>query len=541
MRCLRNSDDGGIEMKRLLSALLCVMLLCGTIGACAAETSAVFSDTAQTVLRTVPSPTFASIGGDWAVLALARGGCAVPANYYRDYYRTIEETVSACGGVLHATKHTEYARLILALRAIGKDPQSVSGYNLLLPLGDFDKTVVQGTNGAAFALIALDCGNYDVPQNASAVRQATRAQYIDYLLARQLPGGGFALGGTAADVDVTAMVLCALAPYRTEDAVTQAVARALTALSEMQQPSGGFVSRNVENAESVAQVVIALTTLGIPLDDARFIKDGNSVVDALLRYYHAERGFLHTQDATGAAQMATEQGFCALVAIERAKQGLPALYDMRDAEDLVGEDAEIATTPETTLPFPEKTFADIATHQSRAAIEALAARGILSGRAEDAFMPDETMSRAEFAKVIVGALGLAPGGDCSFTDLGAAAWAAPYVAAVSRFGLMHGQSETAFAPMQPLTREEAAVIAARAAALCGMDTAFPTEAARTVLAGFSDYVKASDWAYSALAFCYGNNLYPSDALTIRPKDAATRAELAQMLWNLMQEAGLSGT
>ncbi len=76
-------------------------------------------------------------------------------------------------------KYTEYSRVIIALTSIGKDPKNVGGYNLLLPLGDFEKTTWQGINGAIWALIALDCGQYDMPYNADAQIHATREMYVE--------------------------------------------------------------------------------------------------------------------------------------------------------------------------------------------------------------------------------------------------------------------------------------------------------------------------------------------------------------------------
>ena len=74
---------------------------------------------------------------------------------------------------------------------------------------------------------------------------------------------------------------------------------------------------------------------------------------------------------------------------------------------------------------------------------------------------------------------------------------------------------------------------ARAAKLCGMNTDIGTLEARDVLAGFLDYVKASDWSVSALAFCYDNGILPDDVMEIKPKEAVTRAEIAQMLYNML--------
>ena len=99
------------------------------------------------MVSAVKAPEVGSISGEWAIIGLARSGYAVPANYYEDYYARVEKYVKNCSGVLHERKYTEYSRVILALTAIGRDPSKVAGYNLLMPLGDFEKTIWQGLNG----------------------------------------------------------------------------------------------------------------------------------------------------------------------------------------------------------------------------------------------------------------------------------------------------------------------------------------------------------------------------------------------------------
>ena len=167
------------------------------------------------MLSSVKSPEVGSIGGEWAVIGLARSGYSVPADYYDEYYTRVEKYVKNCSGVLHERKYTEYSRVILALTAIGRDPSKVAGYNLLTPLGDFEKTIWQGMNGPIWALIALDSGNYDIPQNPAAKTQATRQLYIDEIVKNQKKDGGWSLTDTGdSDVDITAMALQALAKYQ---------------------------------------------------------------------------------------------------------------------------------------------------------------------------------------------------------------------------------------------------------------------------------------------------------------------------------------
>ena len=177
------------------------MLVGMVLPALAADSDTV-SDVAAYVYKTVSEPQVGAVGGEWAILGLARGGADIPSGYYADYYANVESYVKAREGVLHTKKYTEYSRVVLALTAIGKDPANVAGYDLLAPLGDFDKTVWQGINGAIFALLALDSGEYE---------SALREKYVDYILQKQLADGGWALSGESADADVTAMALQALA------------------------------------------------------------------------------------------------------------------------------------------------------------------------------------------------------------------------------------------------------------------------------------------------------------------------------------------
>ena len=267
-----------------------------------------------------------AFGGEWLVIALARSGRDVPDSYYD----SVVKAVQSAKGQLSDKKSTEYARTILALTAIGKDPADVGGYDLLARLADMDDVTYQGINGAIFALLALDSGKYDVPAAAEGGTQTTRDGLVAYILAQQLSDGGWALSGTSADPDVTAMALQALAPYRTGDeTVDAAVDKGVQLLSDMQLSDGGYSSWGTLNSESCAQVLIALATLGIdPVSDSRFVKNGLTVLDALLTYA-VSGGFRHTVDGEADA-IATEQALCALAAYARLLDGKTALYDMTD-------------------------------------------------------------------------------------------------------------------------------------------------------------------------------------------------------------------
>ncbi len=285
--------------------------------------SSALADAAAYMLRTVPEPSCGSVGGEWAVLGLARGGCG-DAAWFEIYFDNLVAYVQAQSGVLHARKYTEYARVVLALTAIGKDPRDVGGYDLLAPLGDFERVTFQGLNGAVFALLALDAGGYAVPAAPAGQTQATREGYLAEILTYAVPGGGFALDeDAAADVDITAMALCALAPYCNDAAVRNAARDAFLWLAAAQGADGDYGS-----AESNAQVLIALAAYGIAPTDARFVKNGSSTLDALRMYAVPGGGYCHATGDAEANPMASEQALLALAAVTRQAAGESGLYAM---------------------------------------------------------------------------------------------------------------------------------------------------------------------------------------------------------------------
>ncbi len=293
------------------------------------ETDEALIQTAQWLMEQIPDPTYGSVGGEWAVFGLARSDVAVPQEYFEKYGENVAAYTAEHGGVLHAKKYTEYSRVILAWTAIGRDAADIGGFDLLVPLADFDQTVFQGINGPIFALLALDCGDYAIPENTAGTTQATRDGYVDYILSAELPNGGWSFAGGDAEVDITAMALQALAKYRDWQDVADAVDRGLTILSQQQEDSGGYMAYGAENSESIAQVMVALTELGISLTDPRFVKNGNTLENRLMEFRTENGAFRHTLDGEEDV-MATEQAFYALVAARRAERGEPSLYTMAE-------------------------------------------------------------------------------------------------------------------------------------------------------------------------------------------------------------------
>ena len=270
------------------------------------------------------TPGVGSTGGEWMTIGLARSGRTVPAGYYDNVVKFVRENADK-NERLDRNKVTENARVILALTAIGKDVTNVDGHNLLKGLDNMAYVQTQGINGPIFTLIALDSHNYPTSGDV------TREKLIETILGAALEDGGWTLSGTKADPDMTAMAIQALAPYyKTNETVKAAVDKALDVLSGLQQGDGGFGSWGTVNSESCAQVIVALTALGLdPTCDSRFVKNGKTPLDALAGFYVDGGGFKHVADK-GRDGMATEQGYYALASYYRLLNGQTSLYDMSD-------------------------------------------------------------------------------------------------------------------------------------------------------------------------------------------------------------------
>ena len=546
-------------MKRVMSLALALILLLALLPSAMAadetELQTLVDGTAEYLLSAVAQAGSGETGGEWAVMALARSGHAVPDGYFDTYYASLTERVQAAQGILHKRKYTEYSRVVIALSAIGRDPTDVGGYNLLTPLGDFDKTVWQGLNGPIWALIALDSGEYEIPVNPDAETQATRQLYVDRILSRQLADGGFSLNGkggdtSPADPDITAMALQALARYQDQPAVAAAVEKALDCLGNLQDELGGYASWGTTNLESCAQVVVALCELGVPLEDPRFVKNGHTLLENLCTYRKANGGFTHVLDGSdGDNQMSTEQGFYALVDALRVTQGKSSMYRMNDVvkadgterpEGKIGLAGKDPAVTGKAVTKPGITFSDVKNSPNRAAIEELASREIINGMGSDLFAPDATMTRAQYAAIVVKALGLTPDsrGAAVFSDVPKESWFAPYVWTACDCGVINGRGSGIFDPEGTITKQEAAVMTVRAAKLCGLDTEMTAAETLDTLCEFGDYRTVADWAKAPLAYCYAGGLLDSSDWDVEPARNILRGEVAEMLYRMLALAQL---
>ena len=209
---------------------------------------------------------------DWSVFTLSRAD-ALTEQQKKDYLEALKKLLEENQGVLSRNRSTEYSRRVLAVTALGIDANDVNGYSLIEPLACYDFTVQQGLYGGIYTLLALDCGDYEVPAVSEGYQQTTRDNMISYLLSRQLSDGGWAVSGKYADPDATASVISALTPYYgVKPEVTTALDKGVNKLSAMMSNTGAYLSYGAANAESTAQVLVAMATFGIPVGHADYVK-----------------------------------------------------------------------------------------------------------------------------------------------------------------------------------------------------------------------------------------------------------------------------
>lgn len=254
---------------------------------------------------------------DWVALALARGSKPATSRFAS----VVEKTAM----LENFRRVTDYARMALAVNSHGWDARKVGPgeIDLLGQIANSDNMTAQGPNGPAYALMALDAGGY----TAGDGDRWTRGTLIRWLLDRRGEGGGWSLAAGKSEVDVTGIVLTALAPYQDRADVKAAIDGALGWLSSVQNEHGGFGSYGMpETSESAVQVILALTALGIdPASDERFMKNGKSVLARLMEYRQSDGSFAHLPGGRSDG-LATMFALLGITAVDRWQDGLPGLF-----------------------------------------------------------------------------------------------------------------------------------------------------------------------------------------------------------------------
>ncbi|MFD5018278.1 S-layer homology domain-containing protein, partial [Paenibacillus sp. NPDC058367] len=187
-----------------------------------------------------------------------------------------------------------------------------------------------------------------------------------------------------------------------------------------------------------------------------------------------------------------------------------------------------ATTPGATT-APANNLSDISGHWAQRSIQEALSLGIIKGYSDGTFKPNGTLTRAEFALMLMNALKPQEAGTkLTFTDAAKiGAWAQEAVAQAVQAGIINGYEDGTFRPNAEITRAEMAVILAK---ILGKSN----EASATT--GFADDKDIPEWAKSSVAYLKSAGLVKGKGDNeYAPQDHATRGEAITILLNLLKQ------
>ncbi len=185
-------------------------------------------------------------------------------------------------------------------------------------------------------------------------------------------------------------------------------------------------------------------------------------------------------------------------------------------------------------------FADTANHWAGSSINDLGSRLVVDGVGNDLFQPNRSITRAEFAAILLRGLGLkAETGSLPFTDVNASDWYGGAIKTAYAYNLVNGFEDGTFRPLGRITREQAMSMVARAMALTELKSKLPNREENELLRTFTDGDTSSSWAVKGIADCLQAGVVSgrSDS-ELAPKAYISRAEVAVIVQRLLQKSEL---
>ncbi|GKS14984.1 hypothetical protein YDYSY3_59840 [Paenibacillus chitinolyticus] len=177
------------------------------------------------------------------------------------------------------------------------------------------------------------------------------------------------------------------------------------------------------------------------------------------------------------------------------------------------------------------TLTDLDRSYAQKEIAGLISEGILSGYPDGTFKPENPITRAEFAKILVLALGLKeePAKSASFHDVDASSWYSGYVGSLVASGITQGTTASTFSPDAKVTREELVVFFVRAFGLA------ESASVKSPTTKLIDLDLASDWAKPSVSLAYEigfvNGIDNGEGgLLFKPKSSSDRQAVARLAY-----------
>lgn len=180
----------------------------------------------------------------------------------------------------------------------------------------------------------------------------------------------------------------------------------------------------------------------------------------------------------------------------------------------------------------EPSFPDMNSHWAKSEVEVLASRWIVNGMQTGEFEPKQSVTRAQFAKMLVEAAGLGTGQAAkgSFRDVPGDHWAARWIGQASAEGWIKGYEGGLFKPNAVVTREEMMVMLVNAAGLRKEETS-------DALSGFADADRIRAWAKPSLEAAIKSGFIQGNGGLLNPGGTSTRAEAAAVIYRWLEMKG----
>jgi len=377
----------------------------------------------------------------WASLALDAAGLPLTAENDGGAIKAKQTNIEESGvGV----STTDYDSLLLGVIAAGQNPRSFGRVDLLScllaserPNGKFADRVSGGgedlVNAQLWSIIALHAAGQSIPNADEALTWLTAHQHQD---------GSFnwSVSAMDPDIDTTAMALLAYHALG-QDGTNPAVQRAFQFLQHVEQQSGAFGDAGQASAESTAVVVETLVASGMDPTSSPWQKAQGNPVQALLSFRTKDGSFSHVSGGTGNI-MATVQAVTALGDYGKGQ----SIYDgLFSKNTIVKESWKPAFND---LPLSNPNYANLSL---------LVGMGVLAGYGDQSMRPSASVTREQFAKMLVYALGdkdQQPPAMVSFQDVSQNRWSYADIGIAAAQGWVKGYDAHHFGPQKNITGAE---------------------------------------------------------------------------------------
>ncbi len=329
--------------------------------------------------------------------------------------------------------------------------------------------------------------------------------------------------------------LADLDPAGSDPEVQAAISDGLSLLQKQQQSDGSFTGGMDDPLIDTVEIIKTMKALGLKPDTWQ--NGGKSAVDYLLAQAVNPDGSLGScQNAMDADWALDASLMLQAPPVSPTVQGNVS----QPAQNQPSQNSQDNPSQAAAQASGAAVFTDINGHWAEQDILLMASKGYVSGVGGQLFAPDTAVTRAQFAALLVKALGVAGqvGPTPLFSDVPDGYWGAAAIDAAAQQGLVSGVGNGRFQPDLSITREELAVMVVRALQWKSASADLTPEQVDQALSGYTDAGQVDGWAREAVAVCINRGLISGrSTASLSGKSDTSRAEAVVVLEKLLQSLG----